>query len=81
MAEDGKKKELGSTAADQKNWEQRLKTEMESVHKWNENWSTLHEGGIPTDYDKRVEFLKAELVRYFSHLSLPPPPSSLSPLL
>jgi hypothetical protein len=40
---------------------QRVKTELESGKKWNENWGTLFGGGVPNDYTERVKFLEGEL--------------------
>mmetsp|Transcript_12184 Transcript_12184/g.18407 ORF Transcript_12184/g.18407 Transcript_12184/m.18407 type:complete len:109 (-) Transcript_12184:187-513(-) len=57
------KKQVGehSFTADQQNWEQRVKTELESSKKWNEHWGTLFAGNVPNDYKERVEFLEEEL--------------------
>lgn len=52
-----------SFTADQLNWEQRVKTELESGKKWNENWGPLFDGGVPNDYTERVRFLENELKR------------------
>lgn len=51
----------GMTADAAKNWEQRLKTEYEAPHKWNEAWGELFNRGIPGEYKERMEFLKNEL--------------------
>jgi hypothetical protein len=56
-----KKKSEHSFTADQLNWEQRVKTELESGKKWNENWGPLFDGGVPNDYTERVRFLENEL--------------------
>jgi hypothetical protein len=36
-------------------------SELESAHKWNENWGTLFVGGIPNDEAERVAYLEAEI--------------------
>jgi hypothetical protein len=61
MAKEEKAKKLVNPEAEQKNWEQRLKTEGEVVHKWNEAWGSLFDSGVPHDYDARVQYLKQKL--------------------
>ncbi len=53
----------GMTADAAKNWEQRLKTEYEAPHKWNEAWGELFNRGIPGEYKEKIEYLKDELKR------------------
>ena len=55
------KKSEHSFTADQLNWEQRVKTELESSKKWNDSWGPLFEGEVPNDYTERVNFLESEL--------------------
>jgi hypothetical protein len=57
----GEKKSEHSFTADQLNWEQRVRTELESGKKWNENWGPLFSGGVPNDYAERIKFLESEL--------------------
>lgn len=55
------KKSEHSFTADQLNWEQRVKTELESSKKWNETWGPLYDGDVPTDYSNRATYLESEL--------------------
>ena len=50
--------------ADQQNWEQRVRSELESAQKWNENWGVLFSRGIPNDYEKRISYLQEELKKF-----------------
>lgn len=63
-----KKKEEHSFTADQLNWEQRVKTELESGRRWDEDWGTLFSEGIPNSYKERVEYLENELKRLLETL-------------
>ena len=54
------KKQL-NPEADAKNWEQRLRSEQEAPHKWNESWGSLFNGDVPHDYNQRIEHYKSVL--------------------
>jgi hypothetical protein len=58
--EDNKKKEV-NPLAQAKNWEDRLRSEAEAPHIWNESWGELFTDGIPHEYAKRVEYLEKKL--------------------
>lgn len=60
MAEETKKK-VSNPLADAKNWEQRLITEQEAPHKWNEAWGELFDNGVPHEYSKRIKYLEEQL--------------------
>mmetsp|Transcript_25153 Transcript_25153/g.25352 ORF Transcript_25153/g.25352 Transcript_25153/m.25352 type:complete len:101 (-) Transcript_25153:154-456(-) len=47
--------------AEQHNWEQRVKAELESATKWNENWGVLYTRDIPNDYDGRIKYLEDQI--------------------
>lgn len=55
------KKNIGYTAADILNWEQRCKAELQSPVKWNEDWGSEFGGEVPLNYQERIKFLKEEL--------------------
>jgi hypothetical protein len=40
---------------------QRVKTELESGRKWDENWGTLFNGEVPHNYTDRIKYLEKEL--------------------
>jgi len=44
-----------------KNWEQRLRTELEAPHKWSESWGELFDNGVPHEYSARVAYMEAKL--------------------
>lgn len=50
-----------SPTAESQNWEIRVRTELESHQKWNDDWGTLFPGETPNDLQKRVEFLEKQL--------------------
>lgn len=54
-------KKAANPEADAKNWEQRLKSEQEAPHKWNEAWGSLFNNGVPHDYKEKIEYYKAVL--------------------
>ncbi len=54
-------KKKDNTVDAMRNWEQRIISEMESVHKWNDNWTELFDTGVPHDYKQRIEFLEKEV--------------------
>ena len=54
-----------------KNWEQRLLTEMEAPHKWNEAWGDLFSYGVPIEYSERIKYLEYELK------NMKPPPIAI----
>ena len=60
---DNKKKNERNFIADQQNWEQRIKSELDSANKWNENWGVLYVRDIPTDYEGKVKYLEDKLKR------------------
>ncbi len=61
MADEAKAKKQSNPLADAKNWEQRLITEQEAPHKWNEAWGGLFDNGVPHDYTKRIQHLEEKL--------------------
>lgn len=58
-----------SFVADQQNWEQRVRTELESGQKWSENWGTLFAGDIPNDCEGKIKYLEGELKKTSNGLS------------
>jgi hypothetical protein len=59
-AEKGAKKQ-SNPQADAKNWEDRLRTEAEAPHKWNESWGELFNNGVPHDYSERIKYFEKEV--------------------
>jgi hypothetical protein len=59
MAETAKK--AANPEADAKNWEQRLHSEQEAPHKWNEAWGSLFNNGVPHDYNERIKYYEDKL--------------------
>lgn len=55
-----KKKEVNPLAV-AKNWEDRVKSETESVHAWNEAWGQLFNDGLPHDYEERKRYLQKKI--------------------
>lgn len=68
----GSSKVIGNTTSDVANWEQRIKNELESCHKWNEAWGEMFSNGVPFDYQGRIEYLRQELSKSKGSTSLPP---------
>ncbi len=58
-----KKKEV-NPLAEAFNWDQRVKTELEAPHKWNEAWGSYFDNGVPLDYSKRIEYLEREVSKF-----------------
>eukprot|EP01041_Mallomonas_annulata_P005586 gene5586-11261_t len=58
---DDKAKSERNFVADQQNWEQRVKSELESATKWNDNWGELFKGDVPHDYEGRIKHLEEQL--------------------
>lgn len=56
-----KKGKQSNPEAEAKNWEQRLKTEQEAPHKWNESWGSLFDNGVPHEYNSRINHLEEEM--------------------
>lgn len=54
------------------NWEQRVKTELEAPHKWNEAWGTYFCNDVPMEYESRVKYFSEELKK-FPQSSIHPP--------
>ena len=54
-------KKIISPTAESQNWELRVKTEVESHHKWNEDWGTLFPNEVPNNLSQRREFLEQKL--------------------
>ena len=73
MAED--KKEKKNAMAEMFNWEQRIITEMEAPHKWNEAWASFYAKDVPVEYADKIDFLEKQMKRY----RFPDTPFSLSP--
>jgi hypothetical protein len=61
MAEEKKAAKQSNPLADAKNWEQRLITEQEAPHKWNESWGELFNSGVPHEYNQRIKYLEDQL--------------------
>jgi len=69
-----KEKRTVDYVAQQRNWEQRVVSENESPHKWNETWGELFEKiEVPFDYEKRIEYLQAKLKRLPTSSAHAPP--------
>jgi hypothetical protein len=68
--EEAKKKEV-NPEAEAKNWEDRVRTELEAPHKWAESWGTLFDNGVPHQYDKKIEHLQSQLKSMPNAQSLP----------
>lgn len=68
MAEAPKK--VSNPEADAKNWEQRLRTEQEAPHKWNDSWGSLFNSGVPHDYNERIKHLN-EVLKSKPNLNIP----------
>jgi hypothetical protein len=60
MAANAEKKEVNPLAL-AKNWEDRIKSETDSVHAWNEAWGGLFNQGIPHEYEERKKHLEKQL--------------------
>jgi hypothetical protein len=71
MTEAGGAKKASNPEADAKNWEQRLKSEGEAPHRWNEAWGSLFDNGIPHEYDKRIAYYQ-EVLKSKPVLQIPP---------
>ena len=69
MAED--KKKASNPEAEAKNWEQRVLTEQEAPHKWNEAWGSLFNNGVPHEYNARIKYLEEELKKMPGGKALP----------
>lgn len=54
-------KKAPNPEADAKNWEQRLRSEQEAPHKWDEAWGSLFNNGVPHDYNARIKHYEAIL--------------------
>jgi hypothetical protein len=59
---ENKKKEVNAMS-EMKNWEQRVLTEMEAPHKWNEAWGDFFAKGIPIEYGEKIKYLEGEMKR------------------
>ena len=72
---DEKEKKIVDFVGQQRNWEQRVVSENESPHKWNETWGMLFEKtlDLPFDYEKRIEYLQAKLKRLPASSANAPP--------
>lgn len=71
MADDKKKAKQSNPEADAKNWEQRLRTEQDGIHKWNEAWGGLFNTGLPHEYEERERYLASQLKQLPAVSSLP----------
>lgn len=69
MAEATKK--AANPEADAKNWEQRLRSEQEAPHKWNEAWGSLFNNGVPHDYHERIKYYE-EILKSKPRPQVPP---------
>mmetsp|Transcript_4631 Transcript_4631/g.5068 ORF Transcript_4631/g.5068 Transcript_4631/m.5068 type:complete len:101 (-) Transcript_4631:80-382(-) len=61
MAAEGEKKKEVNPEADAKNWEDRVRTEIEAPKKWVETWGECFENEVPLDQKKRLEYLENQL--------------------
>lgn len=52
---------VSNPTAESQNWELRVRTELESPGKWNEDWGQLFPGETPNELQARVEFLEKQL--------------------
>ena len=57
-------KKVRNANNDAANWDQRVRNELESSHKWNADWGEMYSNGIPFDYDGRIKYLEEELKRF-----------------
>lgn len=60
-ATEDKKKSERNFVADQQNWEQRVKSELESANKWNDNWGVLYTRDVPNDTSGRIKYLEEQI--------------------
>ncbi len=70
-ATEERKKKESNPEAEAKNWEQRLRSEQEAIHQWNEAWGDCFKGEIPNDPKERVRYLENKLK---TMPSVQPPP-------
>ena len=42
-------------------WNDRILTEIEAPHKWNEAWGSMFQSEVPHDYKERISYLEKEL--------------------
>lgn len=70
---DDKEKKAIDYVAQQRNWEQRVLSEHESPHKWNETWGALFQSEVPFNYEQRIEYLENKLNKFKSKGIEPPP--------
>jgi hypothetical protein len=61
---DNKKKSAGTTIAEMKNWEDRLRTEQEAPHNWNAAWGEFFAKGVPIEYGDKIKYLEEEMKKY-----------------
>jgi hypothetical protein len=54
-------KKVKDPLSEAKNWEDRVRKEMQAPHKWSEDWGTLFHGEVPHEYDDRVKHLEEVL--------------------
>mmetsp|Transcript_8219 Transcript_8219/g.16781 ORF Transcript_8219/g.16781 Transcript_8219/m.16781 type:complete len:101 (+) Transcript_8219:49-351(+) len=54
-------KKSSNPEADAKNWEQRLRSEQEAPHKWNEAWGSIFDNGVPHDYQEKIKYYESIL--------------------
>jgi len=54
-------KKVKDPLSEAKNWEDRVRKEMQAPHKWSEDWGTLFNGEVPHEYDDRVKHLEEVL--------------------
>eukprot|EP01038_Epipyxis_sp_PR26KG_P010673 gene10673-14333_t len=71
MATEEKKTKQINPLAEAKNWEQRLQTEAEAPHKWNESWGEMFDNGVPHEYADRIKHFEEKLKKL--------PPAKLPP--
>merc|ERR1712224_493884 len=57
-------KEKKNAMAEMFNWEQRIITEMEAPHKWNEAWASFYAKDVPVEYAEKIEFLERQMKNY-----------------
>jgi len=61
MAADKKGAREKNPMADAANWNDRVLTELEAPHKWNEAWGQLFQSEVPHEYKERIQYLENEL--------------------
>lgn len=61
MEKDNQKERERNIVAEQQNWNQRVRTELDSARIWNECWGQLYCKDVPADYEERIKYLQAQV--------------------